>query len=75
MVRSNPDEVVILDIDHRKDVYRMPKTNPKTADEMRMKQGDFDEMMRGALGAPPPPEKDEPGTKRLSAYPRKDRKG
>lgn len=74
-----PEEILILDIDHRKDVYRMPKTNPKPADEMRMKQGDFDEIMRGALGAAPPPEKpqadgDAP-SKRLSAYPAKRRQG
>ena len=74
-----PEEILILDIDHRKDVYRMPKTNPKPADEMRMKQGEFDDIMRGALGAPPPPEKpkaaDEAPTKRLSAYPAKQRQG
>ena len=76
VVRSKPDEVLILDIDNRKDVYRMPKTDPKPADEMRMKESDFDEMMRGALGAPPPPKKDPPGPepKRLSAYPAKRRK-
>lgn len=77
VVRSNPAEVLILDIDNRKDVYRMPKTNPKPADDLRMKEADFDEMMRGALGAPPPPKdapeaSDEP--KRLSAYPKR-RKG
>lgn len=74
-----PAEILILDIDHRKDVYRMPKTNPKPADEMRMKQGEFDDIMRGALGAAPPPEKpkadDEPPPKRLSAYPAKRRQG
>jgi len=79
IVRSKPEEILILDIDHRKDVYRMPKTNPKPADEMRMKQGEFDEIMRGALGASPPPEKPgndgEPAPKRLSAYPAKQRKG
>lgn len=78
LVRSDPAEILILDVDHRKDVYRMPKTNPKTADDLRMKEADFDEMMRGALGAPPPEkpsndDKSEP--KRLSAYPAKNRKG
>lgn len=77
LVRSNPAEIVILDIDHRKDVYRMPKTNPKAADEMRMKESDFDEMMKGAFGAPPPDE-DAKATKEkqssLSPYPRKRKK-
>jgi mRNA interferase RelE/StbE len=79
VVRTKPEEVVIIEIDHRKDVYRMPKTNPEPADEMRMKQGDFDEIMRGALGAPPPPEKldaeGKPSSKRLSAFPAKRRRG
>lgn len=78
IVRSNPAEVLILDIDHRKDVYRMPKTNPEPADEMRMKEEDFDEMMRGALGAPPPEgpkAADDAEPKRLSAYPAKKRRG
>ena len=74
VVRSNPAEVMILDIDNRKDVYRMPKTNPKPADDLRMKEADFDQMMRGALGASPPENEksaaaDEP--KRLSAYPKR----
>lgn len=73
LVRSDPAEILVLDVDNRKDVYRMPKTNPKPADDLRMKEGEFDEMMRGALGAAPPEklsedEKAEP--KRLSAYPR-----
>ena len=73
MVRTNPAEVLVLDIDYRKDVYRMPKTNPKPADDMRMKEGDFDDIMRGALGALPP-EKDNPAEappKRLAAYPKR----
>lgn len=68
-------EVVILDIDNRKDVYRMPKTDSEPADEMRMKQGDFDDIMRNALGVAPPAKNDdkpEPA-KRLSAYPPKKR--
>ena len=56
VVRANPSEVLILDIDHRKDVYKMPNTKPPTDDEMRMPQTDFDAMMRGALGVAPPPE-------------------
>jgi mRNA interferase RelE/StbE len=76
VVRSKPYEVLILDIDHRKDVYRMPKTDPNPADELRMKESDFDSMMRGALGAPPPSndEKEQATSKRLSAYPRKGKK-
>jgi mRNA interferase RelE/StbE len=73
VVRTNPNEVLILDINNRKDVYRMPKTNPKPADEMRMKESDFDAMMRGALDAPPPADEPKPESektgKRLSAYP------
>ncbi len=77
VVRSKPAEVLILDIDHRKDVYRMPKTKTDPADKMRMKEVEFDEMMRGALEAPPPAESSKKGSKtapkeekRLSAYPR-----
>lgn len=73
VVRSNPAEVLILDIDNRKDVYRMPKTNPKPADDMRMKQADFDEIMRGALGAPAPPKETPEPAKRLSAHPKRGR--
>lgn len=75
VVRSNPDLVLILYIDHRKDVYRMPKTNSDPADEMRMKESEFDDIMGGALGVPAPQgdaeNDDEP--KRLSAHPRKKR--
>jgi mRNA interferase RelE/StbE len=77
VVRTNPAEIIILDIDHRKDVYRMPKTNPKPADEMRMKQADFDDIMRGALAAPAPKsqksdsENRAKSSKRMSAYPAK----
>jgi len=44
------------------------------ADDLRMKEADFDQMMRGALGASPPENEksaaaDEP--KRLSAYPKR----
>lgn len=82
VVRSNPAEVIILDIDNRKDVYRMPKTKTEPADEMRMKQGDFDNMMRSALGTAAPKEKKpsspekgpNPTTKRLSSYPAKQRR-
>ena len=75
VIRSNPDEVLILDIDHRKDIYRMPKTNSEPADEMRMKESDFDNIMSKALGVSAPSEQpiksDE--AKRLSAHPRKKR--
>jgi mRNA interferase RelE/StbE len=76
IVRSKPDEVIILDIDHRKDVYRMPKTSTQPADEMRMKESDFDDIMGKALGVPAPlgeAASDKP--KRLSAYPRQNKKG
>jgi mRNA interferase RelE/StbE len=80
VVRTKSAEVLILDIDHRKDVYRMPKTKAKSADEMRMKQSDFDDIMRGALGSPPPDDEkpkagktDNKKAKRLSAYPAKTR--
>lgn len=72
-----PEEVLILDIDHRKDVYRMPKTNPTPADETRIRQGDFDDISRGVLGVTRPAEKpkanDAYPEKRLSAYPTKQR--
>lgn len=82
VVRRKPDEVLILDIDHRKDVYRMPKTKAEPADEMRMKEGEFDDIMRGALGVPAPlgthvkgkDARPDPTTaKRLSAHPRQRR--
>lgn len=73
VVRSNPDLILILDIDHRKDVYRMPKTKSEPADEMRMNESDFDDIMGRVLGVPASLEDarndDEP--KRLSAHPRK----
>lgn len=72
-VRTKPDLILILDIDHRKDVYRMPKTNTDAAEDMRMKEADFDDIMGKALGVPAPianaKNDDEP--KRLSAHPRK----
>lgn len=76
IVRTKPAEVLILDIDHRKDVYRMPKTGTKPADEMRMKEDKFDDVMRGALGVPAPIDKPKKtvkpkSEKRLSAYPAK----
>lgn len=72
VVREKPAEVIILDIDHRKDVYRMPKTKTEPADEMRMKESDFDAIMGKALGVPAPlgeAANDKP--KRLAAYPKK----
>lgn len=74
IVRSNPAEILILDIDHRKDVYRMPKTSTEPADEMRMNGSEFDDIMGKALGVPAPlgeAANDKP--KRLSAYPPKPR--
>ncbi|WP_374594775.1 type II toxin-antitoxin system RelE/ParE family toxin [Sphingosinicella sp.] len=69
-----PDEVMILDIDHRKDVYRMPKTKAEPADEMKMKEADFDAIMSKALGvAAPKDEDEEQPAKRLSSYPPKKR--
>lgn len=71
VVKSNPDEVLILDIDNRKDVYKMPKTRTDTPDQMQMKEEDFDKMMRGALGvAPPTPTQTEQATEKPA--PKKD---
>ena len=48
-------EVIVLDIDNRKDVYRMKKKEKdKADDEYRMKAKDFDKAMRSALGTPVP---------------------
>jgi len=75
IVRTKPAEIIILDIDNRKDVYRMPNANPKPADELRMKQAEFDDIMRGALASPSPPEPpkkpEQKKPKRLSSYPSK----
>lgn len=79
-VRSKPHrEVLILNIANRKDAYRMPKTKTDPADDMRMKQGEFDDIMRNALGVSPPEKTDEESEqphkeKRLSAYPRRAKK-
>lgn len=73
VVRSNPDEVLILDIDHRKDVYRMPKTKTEPAGEMKMKEADFDAIMSKALGVAAPQDDEEESAKRLSSYPPKRR--
>ena len=57
IVRSNPAEVIVLDIDNRKDVDRMAekeKTFESDGEEYRMRADEFDDMMRKALGAPPP---------------------
>lgn len=73
VVRSDPSEVLIMDIGHRKNVYRMTKKTTEEADEMRMKESDFDDIMCKALGVPAPlgdAENDEE-PKRLSAFPRK----
>jgi mRNA interferase RelE/StbE len=74
IVRSKPSESIIIDIDNRKNVYRMPKTKTEPADELRMKESEFDDMMGKALGVPAPlgdVASDKP--KRLSAYPAKPR--
>lgn len=72
VVRSNPSEVIIIDIDHRKDVYRMPKTKTEPADEMRMKEADFDAIMSRALGVPAPSEETESDAKdKKKAKPKK----
>lgn len=71
IVRTDPDEIIVLDIDHRKRVYRMPKTKTEPADDMRMRQSDFDEIMSKALGAKPDQAENDDEAKRLSAYPRK----
>lgn len=73
VVRSNPDEVLILDIDHRKDVYRMPKTKAEPADEMKMSEVEFDAIMSKALGVAAPQDDEEKPAKRLSSYPPKKR--
>jgi len=74
IVRNKPAEIVIIDIDNRKDVYRMPKTKSEPADELRMKESEFDDLMRGALGVPAPQEKikeTDSESPRLSPYPAK----
>ena len=73
VVRSNPAEVLVIDIDHRKDVYRMTKTSTQPADELRLKESEFDDIMSKALGvaAPPVDAKNDDEPKRLSAFPRK----
>ena len=71
VVRSDPSEVLIIDIDHRKDVYRMTKKSTEPADEMRMKESDFDDVMSKALGAAPPVSPEPEATEsRLAAFPR-----
>jgi mRNA interferase RelE/StbE len=73
-VRSNPEVVLIIDIDHRKDVYKMPKTKTEPADDLRMKESDFDNIMSKALGVPAPlaeAKNDDEEPKRTSSYPRR----
>lgn len=71
---ARPDEVMILDIDHRKDIYRMPKTKVESADEMKMSEADFDAIMSKVLGVAAAQDKgDEQPAKRLSSYPSKKR--
>ena len=66
-------EVVVIDIDHRKDVVSMTK-KPAEPDEMRMHADQFDEMMRHALGVPSPSEqpKAEPMPKPKTVKRKKD---
>ena len=71
IVRSNPAEVVVLDIDNRKGVYRMLEKEKKVED-YRMKSDEFDDMMRKALGTPAP--KKEAKKKRRSTKKAKSRK-
>lgn len=73
VVRSNPAEVLVIDIDHRKDVYRMTKKATEPADEMRMKESDFDAIMERAIGVPAPlgEATKQNESKRLAAHPRK----
>ena len=57
----------------------MPKTKTEPADDLRMKETEFDAMMRGALGVSAPVESDDKNgedkaEKRVSAYPPKKRK-
>lgn len=64
VVKSKPEEVLILDIDARKDVYKMPKTRDVAEQQMEMKEEDFDQIMSGVLGVPPPATKQEPSEKK-----------
>lgn len=66
IVRSSPDEVLIFDIGHRKEIYRMAKTKTEPANDMSIIEADFDDVMAKALGTAPP-EGDKP--KWLSSYP------
>ena len=68
IVRSSPDEVLIFDVGHRKEIYRMAKTKTEPANDMSIIEADFDDVMAKALGTAPP-EGDKP--KWLSSYPRK----
>lgn len=70
-VKRTPSEIIILDIDNRKDVYKMPKTDSQPADEMRMPADKFDELMRSALDAPAPPEQPKVKSKPKAAKPKK----
>jgi mRNA interferase RelE/StbE len=54
IVRSGPDEVIVLDIGHRKEIYRMGKTKTDTTDDLKIDEASFDEIMAKALGTPPP---------------------
>jgi mRNA interferase RelE/StbE len=64
VVRENGTEIIVLDIDNRKDVYMKASTKTQPADEMRMKESDFDKIMGEALGVAPPPEEEKPKGKK-----------
>lgn len=53
-----PREVIVIDIGHRKDVYRrVPmRVEQEPADDLHMPADEFDRIMREALGAAPPAE-------------------
>lgn len=72
-VRQN--EVIVLDIGDRKDVYRIirkkntkgVKPTPKTEnaeEEYQMKESEFDKIIQKALGASPSPSKKHPTKKK-----------
>lgn len=75
VVRDNPNEVIVLDIGNRKDVYKKMgrKKQSTDGDEMRMPAAEFDRIMERALGAsavaeePPEPEPKKRRTKKKAA--------
>lgn len=67
VVRSSPDEILILDIDHRKDVYRMPNIKAEAADQVN--EANFDAIMSKAPCVADPQFDDGGPASRLSSYP------